>query len=185
MSIDLGTVSQVSPPSPDCADSHGLVEAQEADAQVEEEQHALGLLGEAVDGGADVDQGAQGLREPDAEEVHLEECVVGHPAAPVTHEEVVEGGADPGGETGGHVGPGEHRHPDTGPGQEPGDGGGDEEDGQGVGEDVEALIVPVGQGGHAPGHVQRGPVVGPHVLVESGAWQTSIFSRHALLRRWL
>ena len=120
-----------------------------------------------MDGGADVDQGAQGLREPDAEEVHLEEGEVGALAAPVTHEQVVEGGADPGGQTGRHVGPGQEGDGDAGPGQQPGDPGGDEEDGQGVGQDVEALIVPVGQRGHAPSHGQRGAVVGPHVLVKS------------------
>ena len=58
--------------------------------------------------------------------------------------------------------------PDGGPGQQPGDGAGDEEDGQGVGQDVQALIVPVAQRSHAPSNVQRGPVVGPHVLVKSG-----------------
>ena len=100
------------PPAPDCADCHGLVEAEEADPQVEQEQQALGLRGEAVDGGADDDQGAQGLREPDAEEVHLEESKVGPLAALVTHEQVVEGGANPGGEAGGHVGPGQEGHTD-------------------------------------------------------------------------
>ena len=156
------------PPAPDCADCHGLVEAEEADPQVEQEQQALGLRGEAVDGGADNDQGPQGLREPDAEEVHLEEGEVGPLAALVTHEQVVEGGADPGGEAGGHVGPGQEGHADGGPGQQPGDGAEDEEDGQGVGQDVQALIVPVAQRRHAPSHVQRMPVVGPHVLVKSG-----------------
>ena len=103
------------PPAPDSADCHGLVEAEEADPQVEKEQQTLGLLGEAVDGGADVDQSAQGLREPDAEEVHLEEGEVGHLAALVTHEQVVEGGAYPGSKAGCHVGPGQERHTDGGP----------------------------------------------------------------------
>ena len=100
------------PSAPDSADCHCLVEAEEADPQVEKEQQTLGLLSEAVDGGADVDQSAQGLREPDAEEVHLEEGEVGHLAALVTHEQVVEGGAYPGSKAGCHVGPGQERHTD-------------------------------------------------------------------------
>ena len=129
-----------------------------------------------MDGGADVDQGAQGLREPDAEQVHLEQGEVGALAAAVTHEQVVQGRPDPGGQAGRHVGPGQERDGDGGPGQQPGDPRGDQGDGQRVGQDVEALIVPVGQGGHAPRHGQGRPVVGPHVLVKPG--QTWSYFNH-------
>ena len=66
--------------------------------------------------------------------------------------------------------------PDGGPGQQPWDGAGDEEDGQGVGQDVQALIVPVAQRSHAPSNVQRGPVVGPHVLVKSAGRKCGFFN---------
>ena len=152
--------------APDGGDGHGLVEAEDADPEVEQEEDGLGVRVETVDGGADGDEGPEGLGEPDAQQIHLEEEIVGDLATAVTHEQVVESGAQPGGQAGRHVGPGQPRDGDPVPGQHPGHHPTDEEGREGVGEDVDGLVVPVGQAGQAAHHVQLGPVVGEDVLVE-------------------
>ena len=152
--------------APDGVDGHGLVERENAETEVEEEEDGLAVGLEAVDGGTDGDEGPQCLGEPYPQEVHLEQHVVGHPATPVAHEEVVEGGADPGGQAGRHVGPGQPRDGEGGPGQHPGDGRQDEDGREGVSDDVDGLVVPVGQAGDAAHDVEGRPVVGPDVLVE-------------------
>ena len=50
-------------------------------------------------------------------------------------------------------------HVDGGPGQHPGDDGAYEEHGQEVGQDVDGLVVPVGQAVDAPEHIQGRTVV--------------------------
>ena len=152
--------------APDGGDRHGLVETENADPEVEEEEDGLGVGLETVDGGTDGDEGPQSLGEPYPQEVHLEQHVVGHTAAPVTHEQVVEGGADPGGQAGRHVCPGQPRDGEGGPGQHPGAPQRDEDHREGVGEDVDGLVVPVGEAGDAAHDVEGRPVVGPDVLVE-------------------
>ena len=102
--------------APDGGDGHGLVEAEDADPEVEEEEGGLALRLETVDGGTDGHEGPECLGEPDTQEVHLEQEVVGHLAIAVTHEEVVEGGANPGGQAGRHVGPGQPGDGDGAPG---------------------------------------------------------------------
>ena len=67
----------------------------------------------------------------------------------MTHEQVVEGGADPGGQAGRHVRPGQPRDGEAAPRQHPGAPHGDEDDRQGVRQDVDGLVVPVGQAGDA------------------------------------
>ena len=152
--------------APDGGDGHGLVEAEDADPEVEEEEGGLALRLETVDGGTDGHEGPECLGEPDTQEVHLEQEVVGHLAIAVTHEEVVEGGAHPGGQAGRHVGPGQPGDGDGAPGQHPGDHPADEDGGEGVGEDVDGLVVPVGQAGDAAQGVQGRPVVRVDILVE-------------------
>ena len=152
--------------TPHCGDGHGLVQTEEADPEVEQQEGGLSVGLEAVDGGTDGDEGPQCLGEPDAQQVHLEQHVVGHTAAPVTHEQVVEGGADPGGQAGRHVRPGQPRDGEAPPRQHPGDGRQYEDGGQGVRQDVDGLVVPVGQAGDAAHDVKGWPVVGVDVLVE-------------------
>ena len=152
--------------APDSVDRHGLVEGENAKAEVEEEEDGLSVGLEAVDGGTDGDEGPQCLGEPYPQEVHLEQHVVRHPATPVAHEEVVEGRADPGGQAGRHVGPGQPRDGEAGPGQHPGDGGEDEDGREGVSDDVDGLVVPISEAGDAAHDVEGRPVVGPDVLVE-------------------
>ena len=152
--------------APDGGDGHGLVEAEDADPEVEQEEDGLGVRVETVDGGADGDEGPEGLGEPDAQHVHLEEEIVGALATAVTHEQVVESGAQPGGQAGRHVGPGQPRDGDPAPGQQPGHHAPDEEGREGVGEDVDGLVVPVGQAGDAAQGVEGGPVVRVDILVE-------------------
>ena len=77
-------------PSPDSGDCHGLVEAEDAHSQVDEQQADLGLVVKAVDGRTDGHQRPQGLGEPDPQQVHLEQDQVGELATFVTHEQVVE-----------------------------------------------------------------------------------------------
>ena len=79
---------------------------------------------------------------------------------------MVDGGAYPGGEAGGHVDGGEPGDGQQVPGQHPGDEGGDDQHRHRVGQDVDGLVVPVGQAGDAAHHVQLRPVVGEDVLVE-------------------
>merc|ERR1712018_530314 len=81
--------------APDGGDCHGLVEAEETDPEVEQEQDGLGVSLETVYGGTDGDQGPQCLGEPDTQQVHSEQHEIGGPAIPVTHEQVVQGGAHP------------------------------------------------------------------------------------------
>ena len=135
--------------APDGGDGHSLVEAEDADPEVEEEEDGLALRLETVDGGTDGDQSPQCLGEPDPQEVHLQEEIVGHLATAVTHEQVVEGGANPGGQAGRHVGPGQPGDRDGAPGQHPGDHAPYEYSREGVGEDVDGLVVPVGEAGDA------------------------------------
>ena len=102
--------------APDGGDRHGLVETEDADPEVEEEEDGLALRLETVDGGTDGDQSSQCLGEPDPQEINLQEEIVGHLATVVTHEQVVEGGANPGGQAGRHVGPGQPGDGDGAPG---------------------------------------------------------------------
>ena len=97
---------------------------------------------------------------------YLEQDQVSHLAALVTHEEMVESGANPGSQTGGHVGPGQPGDGELGPRQHPGDAGADEDDREEVGEDVDGLIVPVGQAGDATQDVHGGTVVRVDILVK-------------------
>ena len=64
------------------------------------------------------------------------------------------------------MGPGEQGDGELGPGQHPGDAGADEDDGEEVGEDVDGLIVPVGEAGDATEDVHGGPVVRIDILVK-------------------
>ena len=102
--------------APDGGDGHGLVETEDADPEVEEEEDGLGVRVETVNGGTDGDEGPESLGEPNTQQVHLQQEIVGGLATAVTHEEVVEGGAHPGGQAGRHVGPGQPGDGDAAPG---------------------------------------------------------------------
>ena len=102
--------------APDGGDGHGLVETEDADTEVEQEEDCLAVRVETVDGSADGDQSPQCLGEPDAQQIHLQQEVVADLATAVTHEQVVEGGANPGGQAGRHVGPGQPGDGDGAPG---------------------------------------------------------------------
>ena len=58
--------------APDGGDGHDLVEAEDADTDVEEEEDGLGVRVETVDGGTDVDQSPQCLGEPNSQQIHLQ-----------------------------------------------------------------------------------------------------------------
>ena len=97
----------------------------------------------------------------------------------MTHEEVVEGGANPGGQAGRHVGPGQPGDRDGVPGQHPGDHAPYEYSREGVGEDVDGLVVPVGQTGDAAQGVEGRAVVRVDILVEPQV------SRHVTVQQQL
>ena len=59
--------------SPDSLDSHGLVETEDADSEIQEQQQSLGVLVKTVDCSADGDQSSQSLSEPDSQQINLQQ----------------------------------------------------------------------------------------------------------------
>lgn len=144
----------------------GLIEAPEWDEAVDGQDPPYPGGAETRHGRVHRRQRSEALSDPDAEHVEVEEGLVAGLAGAVVHEEVVDGGADPGTDGGDEVRPRQHRHRDVRPRQQRPPPHQDIHHGHTVSDDVDGLVVEVEETHEAaPGGEQR-PVARLDVRVE-------------------
>lgn len=144
----------------------GLIETPEGDDAVDGQHPPYPGTAQAGHGGVHRGQRSETLSDPDAEHVKVEEGLVTCLARPVVHEEVVDGGADPGAHGGHQVRPRQDRNRDLRPGEQRPPPQQDVEHRNPVSNDVDGFIVEVKEAHETAPDGEKGSVARFDVWVE-------------------